>query len=273
MTALHGDRKFTGYIPDVYESYFVPLLFAPYATDLVRRVAAMQPARVLEIAAGTGVVTRLLDAALPPSASLVATDLNQAMLDRATVATHARRTIHWQQADAMELPFEDDSFDCVVCQFGVMFFPDKPKAFGEARRVLRPGGTFAFNTWDKIEQNELAVVVMDAMARHFPDNPAAFFARIPHGYHDTEAVARDLAAAGFGATPEIATVALNSRAASAHDAAVAFCQGSPLRNEIEERAPGGVDQATEAVKAAIVARFGRGSIDAGMKAHIITIRK
>jgi len=271
--ALKSDRKFTGYIPDVYENYFVPLLFAPYAEDLARRVVATHPEHVLEIAAGTGVVTRELDATLPDTTSLMATDLNQAMLDKATVATRSRRAIQWRQADAMQLPFPDESFNAVVCQFGVMFFPDKAKAFAEARRVLRPGGVFVFNTWDKIEENELAVMVMDAMARHFPDNPAAFFARVPHGYHDTETIARDLAGAGFTATPEITTLALRARADSAHDAAVAFCQGSPLRNEIEERAPGGVDQATEAAKAAIVARFGRGSIDAKMQAHIIIIRK
>lgn len=273
MAALQSDRKFTGYIPDVYENYFVPLLFAPYAADLAQRAVATQPDRVLEIAAGTGVVTRELDAALPPSASLVATDLNQAMLDKAKSATKSRHRIDWRQADAMQLPFPDGSFDAIVCQFGVMFFPEKHKAFAEARRVLRPGGMFIFNTWDKIEENELAVIVMDAMARHFPDNPAAFFARVPHGYHDTETIARDLASGGFTAKPEMTTLALRTRAASAHDAAVAFCQGSPLRNEIEERAPGGVDQATEAAKAAIVARFGRGSIDAKMQAHIITIRK
>lgn len=273
MTSLKGDRKFTGYIPDVYENYFVPLLFAPYATDLAQRVVATQPEHVLEIAAGTGVVTRELDAALPDTTSLIATDLNQAMLDRAKSATKSRHSIIWRQADAMQLPFPDESFDAIVCQFGVMFFPEKAKAFAETRRVLRPGGVFIFNTWDRIEDNELAETVMHAMAQHFPDNPAAFFARIPHGYYDTPIVARDLAYGGFTATPEITTLALRARAASAHDAAVAFCQGSPLRNEIEERTPGGVDAATEAAKAAIVARFGRGSIDAKMQAHVITIRK
>jgi SAM-dependent methyltransferase len=173
----------------------------------------------------------------------------------------------------MQLPFPDAAFDAVVCQFGVMFFPDKPKAFAEARRVLRPGGALIFNVWDRIEDNELSATVMDAMARHFPDNPAGFFARTPHGYHDRATIARDLAAGGFSGSPEIMTVSLRSRAASAHEAAIGFCQGSPLRNEIEERTPGGLDAATNAVAAAFAARFGAGPIDAKMQAHVITIRK
>jgi ubiquinone/menaquinone biosynthesis C-methylase UbiE len=212
MAAPKSDRKFTGYIPDVYQDYFVPLLLAPYATDLARRVPR-SAGDVLEIAAGTGVVTRALDETLPDGVALVASDLNQAMLDKAKSATKSRRQIEWQQADAMQLPFPDASFEVIVCQFGVMFFPDKSKAFAEVRRVLRPGGAFLFNTWDRIEDNELAAIVMDAMAQHFPDNPAAFFARVPHGYHDTPIVARDLAYGGFTATPEITTLALRARAA------------------------------------------------------------
>jgi SAM-dependent methyltransferase len=273
MTAMQSDRKFTGYIPDVYETYFVPLLFAPYAEDLAQRVVAIEPDHVLELAAGTGVVTRALDATLADGVALVATDLNQAMLDKAKSATKSRRPIDWRQSDAMQLPFPNGSFDAIACQFGVMFFPEKHKAFSEAHRVLQPGGTFIFNTWDRIEENELAATVMHAMARHFPDNPAAFFARVPHGYYATETIARDLAAGGFTRAPEIATLTLRARAASAHDAAIAFCQGSPLRNEIEERAPGGIDAATEAAAAAIVERFGSGPIDAKMQAHIITMRK
>ena len=272
MSPTH-DKKFTGYIPDVYNDYFVPLLFAPYADDIVERVAATGAEHVLELAAGTGAVTRKLAALLPASASITATDLNQPMLDRAARSIKSGRAITWRQADAMQLPFADESFDAVVCQFGVMFFPGKAEAFAEAHRVLQADGVFIFNVWDRIEENELAAIVMDTMARRFPDNPAAFFARTPHGYYDRDMIARDLAAGKFEGTPEMATIELRARAASAHDVAVGFCQGSPLRNEIEERTPGGVDAATEACAAAIAARFGRGSIDAKMQAHIITVRK
>jgi ubiquinone/menaquinone biosynthesis C-methylase UbiE len=148
MTHPQTDTKFAGSIPELYDEILVPLIFAPYAHDLALRVAATHPARVLEVAAGTGAVTRELAKVLPPDVDIVATDLNQAMLDRAA-SVGTTRNVEWRQADAMQLPFADATFDVVVCQFGAMFFPDKAKAFGEMRRVLRPGGTFAFNVSDR----------------------------------------------------------------------------------------------------------------------------
>src|SRR6266404_4632332 len=139
MTRNATDKFFAGSIPKLYESYLVPLIFEPYAADIAGRLASRSPGRVLEIAAGTGVVTRALVSTLPDRTAIVATDLNQTMLDQAAV-TGTRRPVEWRQADAMQLPFTDGAFDAVVCQFGVMFFPDKPKAFAEARRVLKPGG-------------------------------------------------------------------------------------------------------------------------------------
>ena len=178
------DSGFAGSIPQLYDTYLVPLIFEPYAADLAQRLRARSVTRVLEIAAGTGVVTRALASALPASVSIVATDLNQAMLDRAA-AVGTARPVEWRQADAMQLPFADGAFDAVVCQFGVMFFPDKAKAFAEARRVLKPGGVFIFNVWDRIEDNEFADVVTTALAPVFPADPPRFLARTPHGYHDT----------------------------------------------------------------------------------------
>src|SRR3990170_4055027 len=147
------DKVFAGSIPKLYETYLVPLIFDPYATDLVNRLASRTLSRVLEIAAGTGVVTRALASVLPERVSIVATDLNQAMLDQASVVG-TRRPVEWRQADAMQLPFADGTFDAVVCQFGVMFFPEKPQAFSEARRVLRPGGVFVFTVWGRIAANQ-----------------------------------------------------------------------------------------------------------------------
>jgi ubiquinone/menaquinone biosynthesis C-methylase UbiE len=143
-----GDTGFAGSIPQIYEQYLVPLIFAPYAVDIASRVEALRPGRVLEIAAGTGVVTRELARTLPASTTIVATDLNQPMLDQA-IARGTSRPVEFRASDAMHLPFDDASFDAVVCQFGVMFFPDKPAALQEARRVLRPGGAFVFNAWDR----------------------------------------------------------------------------------------------------------------------------
>src|SRR3954464_15364035 len=158
MTTPDGDKAFRGSIPKIYETYLVPLIFEAYAAELVDRLLSRPPGRVLEIAAGTGVVTRRLAARLPEQAAIVATDLNQAMIDHAA-SLGTKRAVTWRQADATKLPFPDGSFDAVVCQFGVMFFPDKARAFAEARRVLAPGGTFLFNVWDRIADNEFADAV------------------------------------------------------------------------------------------------------------------
>ena len=269
---MQTDKLFTGSIPKIYETYLVPLIFESYAVDLGNRLASRSPGRVLELAAGTGVVTRTLASTLPERASIIATDLNQAMLDYAsTVGT--RRPVEWRQADAMQLPFEDAAFDAVVCQFGVMFFPDKPKAFAEARRVLRPGGVFIFNVWDRIEENEFADAVTTGLERMFPDDPPRFLARTPHGYHDRPAIERDLAAAGFTSCPHITTVAARSRAQSAQIPAIAYCQGTPLRNEIESRGPSRLDEATDIAGETIAQRFGRQAVDGKIQAHVATVER
>jgi ubiquinone/menaquinone biosynthesis C-methylase UbiE len=270
MSSPAGDKVFAGSIPKLYDSYLVPLIFEPYAADLAERLKKMRLSRVLEIAAGTGVVTRALASALPGSVAIVATDLNQAMLDQAAAAGTAR-AVEWRQADAMQLPFEGAAFDAVVCQFGVMFFPDKPKAFAEARRVLKPGGAFVFNAWDRIEENEFADVVTTALESIFPQDPPRFMARTPHGYHDPKQIARDLAAGGFAGAPRIDTVAARSRAKSPRDPAIAYCQGTPLRNEIESRGPGRLGEATDVAAEAVARRFGQGAVDGKIQAHIVTI--
>jgi ubiquinone/menaquinone biosynthesis C-methylase UbiE len=266
------DKTFTGSIAEVYETTFVPLIFAPYARDLAPRVAAASPRRVLEIAAGTGVVTRALRELLPPSVEIVATDLNQAMLDVAA-KTITRGQVEWRQADAMALPFADASFDAVVCQFGVMFFPDKAKAYAETRRVLRAGGTFHFNVWDRIADNEFTDVVTDALATMFPADPPRFMARTPHGYHDVEAIARDLRAGGFANAARIETVAERSRAPTARQVALALCTGSPLRSEIEARAPGKLEDAVQVCTAALERRFGPGPVDGKIQAHVVAVAR
>jgi SAM-dependent methyltransferase len=270
VTGVDSDKIFSGSIPKLYDEYLVPLIFEPYAADLVNRLAARSLTRVLEIAAGTGVVTRRLASVLSESVSIVATDLNQPMLDRAsTIGT--TRPVQWRQADAMQLPFADGTFDAVVCQFGAMFFPEKSKAFFEARRVLRPGGVFIFNVWDRLEENEFAETVTTALESMFPKDPPRFMARIPHGYYDHPTIARDLASGGFTASPRISTLAARSRAESPRVPAVAYCQGTPLRNEIETRDPSRLAEATDAATEAIAQRFGRGPVDGKIQAHVITI--
>ena len=272
MNDRNHDTAFTGSIPAFYETYMVPMIFAPYADDLASRVAQRSPARVLEVAAGTGVVTRALATTLPESATIVATDLSQTMLDHAATLG-AARPIEWRQADAQQLPFADRTFDAVICQFGAMFFPDKARAFAEARRVLRPGGVFLFSVWDRIEDNEFEDTVTTALASVFPDDPPRFLARTPHGYHDKETITRNLASGGFETPPEIVTLVKRSRANSPRIPAVAYCEGTILRTEIEARDPARLEEATDAVEHAIAQRFGAGLVDGKLQAHIITVER
>jgi SAM-dependent methyltransferase len=264
------DKVFTGSIPKLYETHLVPLIFEPYAADLVSRLASRSLGRILEIAAGTGVVTRKLASVLPESVSIVATDLNQPMLDLA-LAVGTKRPVEWRQADAMQLPFQDGTFDAVVCQFGVMFFPEKAKAFSEARRVLGSGGVFMFSVWDRIEENEFADTVTKALESLFPENPPRFMARVPHGYYDRSTIERDLESGGFAAAATISTVAARSRATSPRIPAIAYCQGTPLRNEIEARDASRLGEATDIAAEAIAQRFGSGTVDGKIQAHIVTV--
>lgn len=266
-----SDKVFAGSIPEIYDRLFVPLIFEPYAQDLAARVAAIGSLRVLELAAGTGAVTRAMVARLPAEARITATDLNQPMLDQAAARQKGEARIAWRQADAQALPFEERSFDAVVCQFGAMFFPDRVKAYREARRVLKPGGHFFFNVWDRIADNEFADVVTEALAALFPSDPPRFLARTPHGYHDPNRIRAEVSAAGF-ATIALETVEHRSRAKTPLDPAIAYCQGSPLRNEIEARDPAGLDRATKAAAAALARRFGEGAIDGRIQAHVIAAR-
>ncbi|SDE04249.1 class I SAM-dependent methyltransferase [Belnapia rosea] len=265
---MDADRVFRGSIPALYDQYLGPMIFSPYADDLVARLAELRTGRLLETAAGTGVVTRALAAALPPDVSIVATDLNQPMLDHASSQLPSER-VTWRQADAQALPFPDGMFDAVVCQFGVMFFPDRPRAFAEAFRVLRPGGRFLFSVWDRIEENEFADLVVRAVAALFPRDPPMFLARTPHGHHDAAALETQLRAAGFGATG-VASLARESAAPSALAVAIGFCQGTPMRNEIEAHGAGALAAATEAAAAAIAGRYGAGPIAGRIRAHVIT---
>ena len=266
MTA--GDKLFSGSIAEIYDRFMVPLIFEPYARDLANRVARLGPQRVLEVAAGTGVVTRALAAQLPSGAAIVATDLNQPMLDHARKTLNEDPRIEWRQADALTLPFGDAQFDAVVCQFGAMFFPDKERGCREAKRVLKPGGRFLFNVWDRIAENDFANVVTEALAKLFPSDPPRFMARTPHGYCDQDLIRAELAAARFG-TISIDAVNAVSRAPSAHAVAVAYCQGTPMRNEIESRG-GGLEEATRHADEALQARFGHGEVAGRIRAFVIT---
>ena len=260
MTA--NDSQFTGSIPMLYDRCLGPILFEPYAKDLAARAAALRPGRILETAAGTGIVTAALAAALP-DAEIVATDLNQAMLDVAAARGLPGR-VSFRVADAQALPFQETSFDLVVCQFGAMFFPDRVGAYREARRVLRPGGRFLFNVWDSLANNPVSELLGDSVAALFPDDPPSFYRRVPFGYHDKARIEADLRAAGF-ADIAVETVTRSSRV-DARAAALGLCQGSPMGNEIEAR--GGDPRAVAKLAAEALAAVDGEEMP--MSAHVVS---
>jgi len=262
------DKLFAGSIPELYDRYLVPLIFELYASDLATRIAGAMPRDVLETAAGTGVLTTAMVSRLPAQTRIVATDLNQPMLDYASAKPSLCGRVTWQQADAQALPFDDATFDVVTSQFGMMFLPDKVKGYSEARRVLRPHGRFLFNVWDRISDNQFAAVVTNALTELFPQDPPLFMARTPHGYHDSARIREELSAAGFQDI-SIETVDFTSKAKSARDVAIAYCQGTPLRNEIVARDASRLEEATNVVEAALAKRFGGGPLEGLIRAHVV----
>jgi ubiquinone/menaquinone biosynthesis C-methylase UbiE len=263
-----SDTGFVGSIPDVYDAYLVPLIFESYANDMAAKIAACGPSDVLEVAAGSGVVSRALARSLGQDARLTITDLNSPMLDRARRQQPDESRLTWQPADALALPFDDGCFDAIACQFGVMFYPDRAAGHAEARRVLRPGGRYVFNVWDHIGVNEFADEVTRAVSDLFPDQPTQFLARIPHGYHNQDEVLADVRTAGF-TDVKIETLTARSNAASPDIPAIAYCQGTPLRNEIEACDAARLDEATQVATDALTRRFGQGAISGLIQAHVV----
>ncbi len=267
-----SDLVFAGSVPQIYDRLLVPLIFEGPAQDVVERLTALAPAKVLEVAAGSGVLTRAMATGLDPSVEITATDLNLPMIDHAA-SVGTSRPVTWQFADVMDLPFYDGQFDAVVCQFGVMFFPDHAAAYAEIARVLRPGGAFVFNVWDRIENNEFADVVSNAVAQMWPEDPPAFLARTPHTYYDEAEIRGDLTAGGFHAAVSFDAIEFRSRAASCDIPAIAYCQGTPLRNEIEARDPARLAEATEVATDALCDRFGSTNLDSRIREYMITAHK
>ena len=264
------DTVFAGSIPSIYDRYMVPLLFEPYAKLVAKRAKTLRPAKILETAAGTGVVTAALHDALP-EAEIVATDLNQEMLDVAADRIRSDK-VRFQPADAQSLPFPDGRFDLVVCQFGVMFYPDKVAANAEARRVLRNEGRYLLVIWDRVERNLATKTVGQAVAELFPDDAGSFYERLPFRYHDPALIEHDLLAAGFNDI-EFETVELRSRAPSAREAALGLCQGSPMRTEIEKHGPDALERATNHSAQALRRFEGPDDFDAPMAAHLVVATK
>lgn len=257
--------RFVGSIPALYDRHLGPVLFDPYARDLSRRLPP-NTTTVLEVAAGTGRATRHLVAALPPDGTVLATDLNEPMLALAAEQVPDRR-VTWRQADAQELPVEDGRFDVVACQFGLMFFPDKPRALAEMRRALRPGGTLLVSTWDLLERNPMTELLHAHAMAAFPSDPPTFMLT-PFSMPDPVALRSLVAAAGFTEV-SVDTVAATAEASSAADLAIGVVRGNPLWHQLVER---GVDapRFERALVDALIDRFGDRPCRSALSAHVVT---
>ncbi len=265
------NAKFDGTIPEMYDRLLGPLLFEPFAIDLARRAGALKPQNVLEVAAGTGIATRQLLQTLPRTSRLTVTDLNDPMVAHARRRTGEDARVSWRQADAMELPFDDGEFDAVVCQFGIMFFPDKPRGMREFHRVLSAGGNLLLSTWDSIDRNPPGAIIHAALAEIFPEDPPDFY-RVPFSMWDVNALRALAAEAGFR-NVKIETLTLEGTSPSADDAAIGLVGGNPVINAIRERAPERVATVEARTRERLAERFGTGEIRVPVRAHVLTAIK
>ena len=263
--------EFVGSIPETYDAHLGPFFFEHYGADLARRVSVPADGRVLELACGTGISTEYLRAALPESVEIVATDLNDAMLDHARHKRGGLANVSFGQADALELPYEDAEFDAVVCQFGIMFFPDKAAAMAEVLRVLKPGGQLAFNTWSSPEHNPSVATLARVLERFFESDPPTFL-QTPFGYHDLEVISTLLNEVGFESL-DAKVVHHMAERPSAHHVAVGLLQGTPTIHEIEERATAPIGEIVEAVAEALAAEFGDNPMRTPLRAIVVTAHR
>lgn len=266
MTESHS--AFIGEIPRNYEKYLGPLVFNEYVEDLVRRITVPKDGQFLEIAAGTGLATRKLRDSISQDVDIVATDLNEDMLNVAKGKFEDSENIEFKIANALDLPFDEATFDVVACQFSLMFFADKLVALKEAARVLKPGGKFYFNIWDSLEHNYLAQLVHKIIEEYFPDNSPDFF-NVPFGYYEIDIIKKLLFEAGF-ADIEISVLPRISAADEARDVAMGYIMGSPLRLQIEQRDPESLAKVVDAVEYAVGKEFGYKTVKAKMQAIIFT---
>lgn len=262
MAGTNRESGFGGQIPLIYDRLLVPMIFASAASRTAAAIASLQPRDIVETAAGTGVLTRAMTHSCP-DASIVATDLSQQMLDVAATRGDDSARVSYLQSDALDLPFEPGSFDVVTCQFGAMFFPDRARGFGEARRVLRPRGSFVFTVWDSIEENVVPRIIETALQKAAPKCALTFMSQLPHGYCSPSQIRADLSAAGWGCVA-ITSVEEVSRG-TVKDAAVAFCQGTPLRLQIEQCVSFNIDDATAIAENALIQQFGPGAFEAPIR--------
>jgi ubiquinone/menaquinone biosynthesis C-methylase UbiE len=269
-----ADRNaaFVGDIPKNYHRYLGPVLFHEFAVDLAERVPVRSGMRVLEIACGTGIVTRRLADRLRGHGSIVATDLNEAMIayGRAQMPAGSEH-VEWQTADATKLPFPDQSFDAVVCQFGLMFFPDKALSILEAFRVLKSGGHYLFSVWDAISKNPIARIAHETVGRFFPADPPLFYS-VPYSLHDPAPIRKILTEAGFRQI-EVTPLERSGRSPSAADAATGLIEGNPILDAIMARRPEALGDVKRATAAAVAAELGDPPARIPLHAIVLSARR
>lgn len=265
MNIVHSN--FTGSVPEYYESGLVPVIFEDYAKDLTRRIARCKPNSVLELAAGTGVVTRMLRDSLPRNCDLLASDLNEPMLEVAREKFKTGENVTFKMIDAMGIPLEDASVDVVACQFGVMFFPDKVQAYREAWRVLKPGGHFIFNAWDSHEYNPFAGIAQRLVESEYPDDPPGFY-KVPFHYNDARLIKREVAEGGFSSV-KVKRKRLSKKIRSVEAFAMGLVHGNPLSEEVRARG-GNPDELVETLVKAFQSEFGLRKSTMPLSAYVVT---
>jgi ubiquinone/menaquinone biosynthesis C-methylase UbiE len=268
---VNKNVQFAGSIPAAYDKYLGPLFFEPYAEDMAARLQASENSSVLEVACGTGILTRILRDRLPRSVALTATDLNEPMMRHAARKFSGNEGVIWKQADACSLPFPDEAFDAVVCQFGFMFVPDKTLCAREARRVLKPGGAFLFNVWDSMAENPLGQIPHETIARYFEKDPPNFY-QVPFGSYDQAEIRGVLERAGFRDV-RIEVVRKRSGTTREEDAALGLVQGTPVSIAIAERDASFLPTITKAVACALEKEFGGPSFSAPQSAIVVEARR
>lgn len=270
-TSPTGAPSFSGSVPKTYHDFLGPLIFDAYARDMAGRAKAVlkERSRVLELACGTGIVTNMLAELLGPGASLLATDISEPMLNLARNNFMGSPGVAFQAVDACSLPFEDGAFDLIVCQYGVMFFPEKARAMQHARRVLAPGGTYLFNIWDSFEHNPIPRTVHETVTGLLPTNPIPFLAKMPFGYSDRAEIERVTRAGGF-TNVRLESIEFPCSAPSAADAARAWVEGTPILAGLAERGITDPTPVRQAVEKVLKEKFGERPCKATMRAIVVT---